>query len=142
MITVSFTINDSSDAKKARTRVINFGVEFRHKDGDFNHVAFMRKLSYTNPCDSGTFFSPITADPILTWYIGLGDSSTTDFASLVPDTISNSYNGADHYSYCKGARVYSITDTGGINWAAHGWDGSVDSMLKVNLSASQTTEVS
>ena len=45
-----FTVQDGGSAASARSRDFNFGIEFRHVDGDFT-IPISRRLIYSNPCD-------------------------------------------------------------------------------------------
>ena len=58
----SFTISDNNDVAKARTRDFHFGVKFVHSSGEMRET--QRRILYTNPCDSASFFSAVTS-PII-----------------------------------------------------------------------------
>ena len=59
----SFTISDGGDLKKARTRTFNVGVRVKSTDSSFVWKS-LKEITYTNPCDSASFFSAVTV-PLL-----------------------------------------------------------------------------
>jgi len=91
------------------TRVINFGFQATHSVPTYVWQT-MRKLTYTNPCETTTFFNALAPNPILSLshILGIFPVKESNIGLLTPDSKSNSLGSTDNYTYCNQARVYSV----------------------------------
>ena len=105
----TFTIDDNGDPKRAQSRSFYVGVRYTHEDGKECEV--MRKIVYTNTCQTTSFFKTVHIAPLYTFSLTVGNTDivTHNFGSLFPDYVSD----GDKYSRCNAARVYTYEEPPG-----------------------------
>ena len=104
----------------------------------------MRKMTYTNPCDSTTFFNDAAVTLVFTQLFvpGILQEQQDNLGARTPDTVSNTLGSTDNYSYCNQARVYTLAPPpAGTSFALFKMSTTTRELMQTQLATAHTTEI-